>query len=397
MRTRIMPVLLSLALAATASHALAASKVAIITGHDSPQGQAQMNAVASIASGQYSAKGYGVINALQATKTGIMGALGDSSVTHVVFCAHGVEGDNGQFEAQLWIGPGTGPDAYLSFQEVIDLIPLNRRCAIKQVVFNCCGQLKPEWQQAFPCATIHGWRTSVTFWSAKWDQWWHGSERTTSKGGRGDTGPGMMENLFDGRIAGGVPKVAHPEVPGFIYEKWWDAAAYAWRMPPMLASGFGDRRFNFVVGEPGEEEIFLGTIDVVGGDVVAHSDVPVGLPDFVLRFSHDGFEAATGNIDSLPSLFMTGMVVIEGNTTPVPPTALAAGSFAVLFGFGAAPPPACVGDADGNLVVDFSDITSVLANWGATGPAFRPGDADGSGTVNFADITSVLANFGDAC
>ncbi|MBL8747198.1 MAG: hypothetical protein JNK58_12690 [Phycisphaerae bacterium] len=193
MPRRIIRLMLSLAVAATASHALAASKVAIITGHDSPEGEAQMNKVAAIASPQYSAKGYGVINALQATKAGIIGTLGDPSVTHVVFCAHGVEGDDGQFEAQLWIGPGTGPDAYLSFQEVINLIPLNRRCAIKQVVFNCCGQLKPEWQQAFPCATIHGWRTSVTFWSAQWDQWWHGSERTTSKGGRGDTGPGMGE------------------------------------------------------------------------------------------------------------------------------------------------------------------------------------------------------------
>lgn len=375
----------------------AASKAAIITGNDSPQGQAQMDKVAAIASPQYSGKGYGIVSVPHATKAGIIGALSDPSVTHVNICAHGVEGDNGGFAAKLWIGPGLGPEAYLSFQEVIDLVPLNRRCAIKQVVFNCCGQLKPEWQQAFPCATIHGWTTSVTFWSAKWDQWWHGSERTTGKGSRGDTGPGLMGLPFDGRIAGGVPKVAHPEVPGFIYEKWWDAAAYPWHMPPMLASGFGDRRFNFIVGDSPADEIFLGTIDVLDGEIVAHSDEPIGEPDFVLRFTHDGFETAIGNIDTLPSLFMTGMVVIEDNTTMVPPTALAAGSFAVLFGFGAVPPPGCFGDADGSGAVDFGDITSVLANWGQSGPVFRPGDADGSGLVDFGDVTTVLANWGSEC
>lgn len=62
-----------------------------------------------------------------------------------------------------------------------------------------------------------------------------------------------------------------------------------------------------------------------------------------------------------------------------------------------APPPACDGDADGNSVVNFSDITSVLANFGVSGAPHIPGDADGSGTVDFADITSVLANWNQPC
>ncbi|MBL8745050.1 MAG: agmatine deiminase family protein [Phycisphaerae bacterium] len=62
-----------------------------------------------------------------------------------------------------------------------------------------------------------------------------------------------------------------------------------------------------------------------------------------------------------------------------------------------APPPPCVGDADGSGAVDFADITSVLANYGTIGAPFHPGDADGSGVVDFGDITAVLANWGDNC
>jgi glucose/arabinose dehydrogenase len=54
----------------------------------------------------------------------------------------------------------------------------------------------------------------------------------------------------------------------------------------------------------------------------------------------------------------------------------------------------CRGDANFDLVVSFSDITTVLANFGTVGP---PGDADASGLVNFGDVTTVLAHFGATC
>jgi plastocyanin len=60
----------------------------------------------------------------------------------------------------------------------------------------------------------------------------------------------------------------------------------------------------------------------------------------------------------------------------------------------APPPPPCQGDATGDRVVEFGDITSVLANWGGTGPA---GDADHDNDVDFGDVTAVLANFGVPC
>lgn len=56
----------------------------------------------------------------------------------------------------------------------------------------------------------------------------------------------------------------------------------------------------------------------------------------------------------------------------------------------AAAPPECLGDADGDGLVGFPDITDVLRNWGSAGPR---GDADGDGVVSFPDITSILRNW----
>ncbi len=63
------------------------------------------------------------------------------------------------------------------------------------------------------------------------------------------------------------------------------------------------------------------------------------------------------------------------------------------------PPSFCVGDANGNGIVDFDDITSVIANWlaiYAPGSA-GAGDANNDGFVNFDDINAVIANFNQPC
>jgi hypothetical protein len=61
------------------------------------------------------------------------------------------------------------------------------------------------------------------------------------------------------------------------------------------------------------------------------------------------------------------------------------------------PPAPCPGDANDSGMVNFDDLTAVLANFGAITKPYGSGDADGSGIVNFDDITTVLANFGSAC
>lgn len=60
--------------------------------------------------------------------------------------------------------------------------------------------------------------------------------------------------------------------------------------------------------------------------------------------------------------------------------------------------PFCPGDANGDNVVDFNDITSVLANWLSDyTPGTGPGDANGDGLVDFNDITTILANWLSNC
>ncbi|TVQ62300.1 MAG: hypothetical protein EA379_05585 [Phycisphaerales bacterium] len=56
----------------------------------------------------------------------------------------------------------------------------------------------------------------------------------------------------------------------------------------------------------------------------------------------------------------------------------------------------CPGDANGDGVVDFADLSTVLGNFGQSG-AGVPGDVNGDGEVDFADLSEVLSNFGTEC
>jgi len=61
--------------------------------------------------------------------------------------------------------------------------------------------------------------------------------------------------------------------------------------------------------------------------------------------------------------------------------------------------PFCLGDANGDLQVNFADITAVLSNWLATyepGSA-GPGDSNNDGIVDFTDITTTLGNWLSPC
>lgn len=60
--------------------------------------------------------------------------------------------------------------------------------------------------------------------------------------------------------------------------------------------------------------------------------------------------------------------------------------------------PACDGNADGNGVINFTDVVFVLANFGNNyGFGTGLGDADANGVVNFGDIVRVLARFNTGC
>lgn len=59
-------------------------------------------------------------------------------------------------------------------------------------------------------------------------------------------------------------------------------------------------------------------------------------------------------------------------------------------------PEPCPGDTNGDSLVNFADLNTVLAQFGQTGVGL-PGDTNADGVVNFADLNLVLANFGNSC
>lgn len=79
--------------------------------------------------------------------------------------------------------------------------------------------------------------------------------------------------------------------------------------------------------------------------------------------------------------------VISSNSVGTKVCSPATFSFGVLL-------PYCFGDADRSFVVNFDDISCILANWGGAGPI---GDANNSGSVDFGDITTVISNWGAEC
>ncbi len=53
----------------------------------------------------------------------------------------------------------------------------------------------------------------------------------------------------------------------------------------------------------------------------------------------------------------------------------------------------CLGDANGDGIVNFADLNIVLSEFGQVGVGLQ-GDVTGDGTVNFADLNLILSNFG---
>jgi hypothetical protein len=61
------------------------------------------------------------------------------------------------------------------------------------------------------------------------------------------------------------------------------------------------------------------------------------------------------------------------------------------------PCPGCVGDANHDSQVDFSDLTTELASWGMSGAPGMIGDGDFDGVVGFSDVTTTLAEWFSGC
>lgn len=74
------------------------------------------------------------------------------------------------------------------------------------------------------------------------------------------------------------------------------------------------------------------------------------------------------------------------------------GAGAPAKGIAAAELVGAIGDANGDLLVNFEDITTILSYWGSAYPGGTgPGDANGDGAVNMADLTSTISHWLEDC
>ena len=67
-----------------------------------------------------------------------------------------------------------------------------------------------------------------------------------------------------------------------------------------------------------------------------------------------------------------------------------------FFNVALAPTP-CLGDLNGDAVVDLADLIIQLANLGSTNASPEDGDLDGDGDDDIRDLVRLLARFNSAC
>lgn len=144
----------------------------------------------------------------------------------------------------------------------------------------------------------------------------------------------------------------------------------------------GDRDLAILAasGAPANEIAVLRNDLTSEGDLVLAQDESIVL-DAPIRFLIAG-DIDNDNADDLIAITETPAALASRGMT---------GDQVVRF----AVRTACPGDANGDRVVDFSDLNAVLVGFGFAGDL--EGDVTGDGLVNFEDLNAVLVAFGSNC
>jgi len=161
----------------------------------------------------------------------------------------------------------------------------------------------------------------------------------------------------------------------------------------LLGDGGGLFSNSYATGVSGDGEIVVGTANTPSFQNVPFVWTPVAgmMPLNDLLVSGFGLDTSAWRIFGASAISDDGTVILGSGHRLL-------GSFTGFFVATIGPLPRCAGDADGNGVVDFADVTSVLGNWqNSYGTATGPADADGSGVIDFSDITTILGNWNVTC
>ncbi len=210
--------------------------------------------------------------------------------------------------------------------------------------------------------------------------------------GSGDTESGVYD------IADGLSETRSPDARFFIptENEWYKAAYYQ----PSTKGGDDDGYWLYPTSS--------NTTPVEG--IEANYNRVFGLPSPVADFApnYHGVCNMAGNMAewsetllSPETLVLRGGNYITNESTirsdtrgfsEVAPSSTGAGVGLRV----ARPALECVGDTNGDNLVNFADLNAVLSAFGQSG-AGAPGDVNGDGVVNFSDLNAVLSAFGTEC
>jgi hypothetical protein len=135
-------------------------------------------------------------------------------------------------------------------------------------------------------------------------------------------------------------------------------------------------------------ELMILSVDVITIDNPAF-DIPAGRTGTMHVLSgsteyQDGIPLSNNNLDSYDALYRSIRRALTDEEDDQ-------GRLALFDALNTSPSSVCIGDIDGNAVVDGSDLTRLLAGWGGdSGPA----DLDGDGDVGGTDLTILLGSWG---
>lgn len=132
------------------------------------------------------------------------------------------------------------------------------------------------------------------------------------------------------------------------------------------------------IGALARDESQVRTVQALRNDSVPGGEVAFAQPDNFQTPSATALTSGDVDGDGVADLVAVGDSALRGGV----------GDVKVLFDL-----PPLPGDANGDGVVDFTDLNAVLAQFGQAGPSLL-GDVTDDGVVDFSDLNAVLVAFG---
>lgn len=154
---------------------------------------------------------------------------------------------------------------------------------------------------------------------------------------------------------------------------------------------------------PSSDNFGIGTLRIGGAGAPAAVELRDDASNAGRGASGEAVYATLLDLREGATLYINGVpfyTLIQGVPTNVE-TLFPPGSDSIVFGEGMivrGAAPECSGDTNGDMIVNFTDLNSVLTAFGqVANPGEIPADLNDDGVVDFADLNAVLSDYGTDC